>query len=172
MIGKVCPRGQDLAGLIRYLYGPGRREEHTDPHIVAGYRPPQDLEPPLRANGSRDSRRLIGLLRLPHDALGKWGYAKPVWHTSMRAAYKVIRGSLDTQGVLNGSRRVATARRRRRARCPAKAPRPSAPSSPTRYTRPPWSPQLVNKVLGAASARCAERIVYGALEGCRDKRST
>ncbi|MGH3284139.1 MAG: hypothetical protein ACRDPD_05560 [Streptosporangiaceae bacterium] len=26
MIGKVCPRGQDVAGLIRYLYGPGRRE--------------------------------------------------------------------------------------------------------------------------------------------------
>ncbi len=86
MIGKVCPRGQDVAGLIRYLYGPGRREEHTDPHIIAGYRPPQDLEPPLRANGSRDFRRLTGLLRLPHDALGKWGYARPVWHCSMRAA--------------------------------------------------------------------------------------
>ena len=86
MIGKVCPRGQDVAGLIRYLYGPGRREEHTDPHIIAGYRPPEDLEPSLRANGSRDFRRLVGLLRLPHDVLGKWGYAKPVWHCSMRAA--------------------------------------------------------------------------------------
>ncbi len=86
MIGKVCPRGQDVAGLIRYLYGPGRREEHTDPHIIAGYRDPADLEPPLRASGSRDFRRLTGLLRLPHDALGKWGYAKPVWHCSMRAA--------------------------------------------------------------------------------------
>ena len=86
MIGKVCPRGQDVAGLIRYLYGPGRREEHTDPHIIAGYRPPSDLEPPLRANGSRDFRRLAGLLRLPHDVLGTWGYAKPVWHCSMRAA--------------------------------------------------------------------------------------
>jgi hypothetical protein len=86
VIGKVCPRGQDVAGLIRYLYGPGRREEHTDPHIIAGYRPPADLEPPLRASGSRDFRRLAGLLRLPHDVLGKWGYAKPVWHCSMRAA--------------------------------------------------------------------------------------
>ena len=86
MIGKVCPRGQDVAGLIRYLYGPGRREEHTDPHIVAGYRDPADLEPPLRASGSRDFRRLTGLLRLPHDALGTWGYARPVWHCSMRAA--------------------------------------------------------------------------------------
>ena len=86
MIGKICPRGQDVAGLIRYLYGPGRREEHTDPHIIAGYRPPADLEPPLRADGSRDFRRLAGLLRLPHDALGTWGYARPVWHCSMRAA--------------------------------------------------------------------------------------
>jgi hypothetical protein len=73
VIGKVCPRGLELAGLIRYLYGPGRREEHIDPHIIAGYRPPEDLEPSLRANGSRDFRRLVGLLRLPHDVLGKWG---------------------------------------------------------------------------------------------------
>jgi len=86
VIGKICPRGQDVAGLIRYLYGPGRREEHADPHIIAGYRDPADLEPPLRANGSWDFRRLSGLLRLPHDALGKWGYARPVWHCSMRAA--------------------------------------------------------------------------------------
>jgi hypothetical protein len=86
VIGKICPRGQDVVGLIRYLYGPGRREEHTDPHIIAGYRPPADLEPPLRANGSHDFRRLAGLLRLPHDTLGKWGYATPVWHCPMRAA--------------------------------------------------------------------------------------
>jgi hypothetical protein len=86
VIGKVCPRGQDVAGLIRYLYGPGRREEHTDPHIIAGYRPPSDLEPRLRASGSRDFHRLAGLLRLPHDVLGRWGYAKPVWHCSMRAS--------------------------------------------------------------------------------------
>jgi hypothetical protein len=86
VIGKVCPRGQDVAGLIRYLYGPGRWEEHTDPHIIAGYRPLNDLEPPLRANGNRDFRRLAGLLRLPDDALGTWGYAKPVWHCPMRAA--------------------------------------------------------------------------------------
>ncbi|HXL88593.1 MAG TPA: hypothetical protein VN969_06335 [Streptosporangiaceae bacterium] len=86
MIGKICPRGQDLAGLIRYLYGPGRREEHTDPHIIAGYRDPTGLEPALRPDGSRDFRRLTGLLRLPHDVLGARGYARPVWHCSMRAA--------------------------------------------------------------------------------------
>ena len=33
MIGKVL-RGERPAGLIYYLYGPGKYEEHTDPHIV------------------------------------------------------------------------------------------------------------------------------------------
>ena len=86
MIGKICPRGDDLAGLIRYLYGPGRCEEHTDPHIVAGWRHPAELEPPLRPDGRRDFRRLIGLLNQPHAAMGAWGLARPVWHCSMRAA--------------------------------------------------------------------------------------
>ena len=34
-----------------YLFGPGRREEHTDPHLVAGWRHPAELEPSLRADG-------------------------------------------------------------------------------------------------------------------------
>ena len=78
MIGKVSvPRGKQVEPLIWYLYGPGRRNEHTDPHIVAGWRP-AGLEPPLRPDGRRDFRRLNGLLRQPHD----------VWHCSMRAAPK------------------------------------------------------------------------------------
>ena len=36
MIGKVN-RGSDTAGLIRYLFGPGRSNEHTDARVVAGY---------------------------------------------------------------------------------------------------------------------------------------
>ncbi len=71
MIGKIsAPRGKRVEPLIRYLFGPGRREEHTDPHIVAGCRHPAELEPPLRANGTRDFRRLNGLLNQPHDAMG------------------------------------------------------------------------------------------------------
>ena len=69
MIGKVL-RGQRLAGLLYYLFGPGRREEHTDPHIVAGWRDPGELEPPLRPDGRRDFRWLTGLLNQPHAALG------------------------------------------------------------------------------------------------------
>lgn len=85
MIGKVL-RGQQPAGLIRYLYGPGRREEHRDPHIVAGWRDPAELEPALRPSGHRDFRRLVGLLTQPHAALGSRGFEKPVWHCVARAA--------------------------------------------------------------------------------------
>ena len=86
MIGKVSvPRGTRVEPLIWYLYGPGRHNEHTDPHIVAGWRP-AGLEPPLRPDGQRDFRRLNGLLRQPHDALGDRGHERPVWHCSVRAA--------------------------------------------------------------------------------------
>jgi hypothetical protein len=80
------PRGERVERLIYYLFGPGRREEHTDPHIVAGWRHPAELEPPLRPDGGRDFRRLLGLLNQPHAAMGAWGLARPVWHCSMRAA--------------------------------------------------------------------------------------
>ena len=80
------PRGERVAGLIYYLYGPGRHEEHTDPHIVAGWRHPAELEPPLRPDGTRDFRKLTGLLNQPHAAMGKYGFRRPVWHLSMRAA--------------------------------------------------------------------------------------
>ena len=85
MIGKVL-RGHQPAGLIRYLYGPGRREEHRDPHVVAGWRTPVELEPPLRPRGRRDYRRLTGLLTQPHTALGERGFDRPVWHCVIRAA--------------------------------------------------------------------------------------
>ncbi len=37
MIPAVHARGTNVGGLLRYLFGPGRREEHTDPHIVAAW---------------------------------------------------------------------------------------------------------------------------------------
>ena len=87
MIGKIsAPRGEHIQPLLYYLFGPGRHEEHTDPHIVAGWRHPADLEPPLRPDGTRDFTKLTGLLLQPQAALGKRGYARPVWHCSMRAA--------------------------------------------------------------------------------------
>jgi len=87
VIGKIStPRGEHVQPLLYYLFGPGRNEEHTDPHIVAGWRNPADLEPPLRPDGKRDFAKLAGLLLQPQAALGKRAYARPVWHCPMRAA--------------------------------------------------------------------------------------
>jgi len=87
VIGKIStPRGEHVGLLLYYLFGPGRREEHTDPHIVAGWRHPADLEPPLRPDGKRDFTTLAGLLLQPQVALGTRAYARPVWHCAMRAA--------------------------------------------------------------------------------------
>jgi hypothetical protein len=85
LIGKAL-RGTRVAGLIWYLYGPGQHEEHTDPHLVAGWRGPAELEPEIRVDGTRDFRRITGLLNQPLAALGRRGFDKPVWHCVARAA--------------------------------------------------------------------------------------
>jgi hypothetical protein len=87
VIGKISdPRGERVAGLIYYLFGPGRHEEHTDPHLIAGWRHPAELEPPLQPDGRRDFRELNGLLQQPHAVLGPRGFDRPVWHCAVRAA--------------------------------------------------------------------------------------
>jgi hypothetical protein len=85
VIGKVL-RGTDARRLLYYLYGPGNANEHTDPHLVAGFSDPAELEPGHRPGGSRDFRRLAGLLAQPLAALAGPGYAQPVWHCAIRAA--------------------------------------------------------------------------------------
>jgi hypothetical protein len=85
VIGKVL-RGTNARRLLYYLYGPGKANEHTDPHLVAGFCDPAELEPERRPGGSRDFRRLAGLLAQPLAALAGPGYAKPVWHCAVRAA--------------------------------------------------------------------------------------
>jgi len=84
MIGKVV-RGCHAGGLLRYLYGPGRANEHIHPHLVAGFGDPAELEPDRPPGGAPDLRRLAGLLAQPLAALGRPGYDKPVWHCSVRA---------------------------------------------------------------------------------------
>jgi hypothetical protein len=85
VIGKVL-RGTNASGLLRYLYGPGRANEHTDPHLVAGFSDPAELEPERRSSGLPDLWRLAGLLAQPVAALACQGLNKPVWHCSLRAA--------------------------------------------------------------------------------------
>jgi hypothetical protein len=85
VIDKVT-RGTNAGRLLYYLYGPGRANEHIDPHLVAGFGDPAELEPERHRGGYRDLRRLAGLLAQPLAALNGDNYGKPVWHCAVRAA--------------------------------------------------------------------------------------
>ena len=64
---------------------------------------------------------------------------------------------------------AATARRRRRADMPRKGPATKRQLVTDPVYGSPLVTALVNKVLRDGKRSLAERIVYGALEGCRDK---
>lgn len=86
MIGKVAVRGTNAGGLLRYLFGPGRANEHTDPHVVAGFDEPSALEPGFRpTHPGRDVRALAELLDQPL-ALTEHPPGKPVYHLVLRNA--------------------------------------------------------------------------------------
>jgi hypothetical protein len=76
-----------VQGLLFYLWGPGKKEEHVDPHLVAawdGAGELADLEPVVTVAGRRDFRHLADLLEIPVRA-GRNPPRKPVWHCSVRA---------------------------------------------------------------------------------------
>ncbi|MBU7597390.1 relaxase/mobilization nuclease domain-containing protein [Streptomyces sp. P38-E01] len=89
MIAKISS-GKNTAGLIRYLYGPGRANEHTNPHLVAswdGYAPdPAHSVTPAEAAATR--KLLVADLDL-HVNQAKRHHRTPtqhVWHCSLRTA--------------------------------------------------------------------------------------
>lgn len=85
MIGKVV-KGKRVAGLLHYLFGPGRANEHTNPHLVASWDGALDhLEPGTKGDGRRDVTPLARLLNQPLDLLKKKP-DKAVWHCSLRVA--------------------------------------------------------------------------------------
>ena len=55
---------------------------------------------------------------------------------------------------------------------PRKGPAPRHPVVPDPVYNSPLVTQLVNKILIGGKRQLAERIVYGALEGCREKSGT
>ncbi len=86
MIGKVAARGADTAGLLRYLFGPGKANEHTDPHVVAGFDDPIGLNPSSDGPGRTSNvRALAGLLDQPR-CLTATPPARPVYHLVLRNA--------------------------------------------------------------------------------------
>ncbi|MFF2142069.1 relaxase/mobilization nuclease domain-containing protein [Kitasatospora sp. NPDC058190] len=87
MIAAIKNPGSNTRGLLAYLYGPGRQDEHRDPHIVAGFAmlampdPGRDenatltqlaryLDEPVRLRNSEPSKKLTD----------------HVWHCPVRAA--------------------------------------------------------------------------------------
>ncbi|BCY10988.1 relaxase [Actinoplanes sp. L3-i22] len=86
MIPKIAARGTYVRGLLRYLYGPGRREEHTDPRLVAAWStapPLAGLEPVRDASGRLDVQRLADMLEQP-TRMGVRAPPRPVWHCAVR----------------------------------------------------------------------------------------
>ncbi|MEU5898930.1 relaxase/mobilization nuclease domain-containing protein [Streptomyces venezuelae] len=86
MIAKISS-GKDTAGLIRYLYGPGRANEHTDPHLVAsfdGFAP----DPGRTDDPAATKKLLVEDLDLHVKQARRLGRApeRHVWHCSIRAA--------------------------------------------------------------------------------------
>jgi hypothetical protein len=77
----VPKRGKDIAGLIRYLFGPGRSNEHTDQHVVTGA---ESLEVADGLRPSRDERRKLGRALDRHRvALGVDMPGGHVWHCAV-----------------------------------------------------------------------------------------
>jgi hypothetical protein len=87
MIGRVY-RGRDTAGLLDYLYGPGRRDEHVAPHLLASWDgAPATLEPPASPErpGRYEVARLARLLDAPLR-LRERPPERHVWHCALRVA--------------------------------------------------------------------------------------
>lgn len=83
MIAKIT-RGQRVGGLVHYLFGPGRANEHTNAHVVAGWDDPERLEPPFTSTGKRDFRPMIAHLNAP--MAGREARHGCVWHCSLSSA--------------------------------------------------------------------------------------
>jgi hypothetical protein len=80
-------KGRFVAGLLYYLYGSGKSDEHRNPHLVAAWRDQlTNLEPPIRPGGRRDFRSLTSLLNAPLTAAGRCGQNGTVWHCVLSAA--------------------------------------------------------------------------------------
>jgi len=71
----VIHKGSDFGHAAAYLFGPGERGEHVDPHVVAGGS--VLLGDPRGRDWIADMRLCAGL---------RPGVSRPVWHCSLRAA--------------------------------------------------------------------------------------
>ncbi|GGU89757.1 mobilization protein [Streptomyces filipinensis] len=87
MIAAIKPAGSNTRGLLAYLYGPGRHDEHLDPHIVAGFAMLGRPDPGRDENATLTelARHLDAPVRLRNSEFGK-PVTDHVWHCPVRAA--------------------------------------------------------------------------------------
>ncbi|WHM36617.1 mobilization protein [Streptomyces sp. BPTC-684] len=84
MVPKIHKRGTRTLGLLAYLYGPGKAEEHTDPHLVASW---GHAAPDPGRHPTVTLKQLQQLLDQPVHALPDDRQPKKhVWHLSVRNA--------------------------------------------------------------------------------------
>ncbi len=86
--------------------------------------------------------------------------------------YKIIRGSLDTQGVKGRKQARSRYGAKKEKLMPRKGPAPKRPLIADPVYGSPLVTQLVNKILLDGKKSTAERIVYQALEQAREKTGT
>ncbi|GGW01284.1 mobilization protein [Streptomyces narbonensis] len=83
MIAKIGKPGRKTRGVLNYLFGPGRANEHTDPHLVAswdGFAPDPGRDPDATL------AQLATALDLRVKQAGHKAPKGHVWHCSIRAA--------------------------------------------------------------------------------------
>ncbi|MGA4902640.1 relaxase/mobilization nuclease domain-containing protein, partial [Streptomyces griseoincarnatus] len=82
MIPRIQKRGQRTIGLLYYLYGPGKFEEHTDPHLVASW---DHNAPDPGRDATATLKQLQQLLDQPIENIDPSQRPKKhVWHLSVR----------------------------------------------------------------------------------------
>ncbi|MFI9273963.1 relaxase/mobilization nuclease domain-containing protein [Kitasatospora sp. NPDC052896] len=86
MVPKIR-RGSRTHGLLVYLFGPGKRDEHTDPHIVGswdGFAPDPGRDTSPDPDPKVTLARLAAALDLRVKQAGTDAPAEHVWHCSVR----------------------------------------------------------------------------------------
>ncbi|MFD5198676.1 relaxase/mobilization nuclease domain-containing protein [Streptomyces sp. NPDC058375] len=87
MIAAIKPAGANTRGLLAYLYGPGRHDEHLDPHIVAGFAMLGMPDPGRNPDATLTqlAQHLDEPVHLRNSEFGK-KITDHVWHCPVRAA--------------------------------------------------------------------------------------
>ncbi|MFE5257664.1 relaxase/mobilization nuclease domain-containing protein [Streptomyces coelicoflavus] len=87
MIAAIKPAGANTRGLLAYLYGPGRHDEHLDPHIVTGFAMLGMPDPGRNPDATLTqlAQHLDEPVHLRNSEFGK-KITDHVWHCPVRAA--------------------------------------------------------------------------------------